>query len=387
MPDAQPAVTAPDNTDFEHAFTSAVAQTSPVTPDAVPVTPVFTPTVETPAAPAVSATSAPPPSLSALALAAQKAGLTCDGLSDEQIAQSMSDHIVRTRPYATYGQQMAPYADQIREYFERGTPSGQPTTPAPVEPEEKVWDAEKYFSEKWPAPKWDDTYNFAIQNGMVQRSAETGMYEPAPGYEQMVLELLPGLNRATTWTAQQWQGITRGNPYQQFFEVLQEPLRHAWQDDVQRIVAEHFDRQQTEQRVNRFEADNAGWLYALDQQTGTQILTPKGQTFYNEIANLRERGIDDPQTLIDLASRLVGAGQSTAPLSAPTSVLPPVVPVTPQAASAQQQTTFLQNALERASHAPSAGGFSHIAPDHPVSVNENELNNMFVSALREARAG
>ncbi len=76
----------------------------------------------------------------------------------------MADTIVRTRPYATYGQQMAPYADQIREYFKR---QNQPQQPAPAAaqepPEEQVFDAAKYFSEKWPAPKWEDSYDYAIR--------------------------------------------------------------------------------------------------------------------------------------------------------------------------------------------------------------------------------
>lgn len=324
--------------------------------------------------------------MSALAQAAQRAGLTTSGLSDEQIAAAMADTIVRTRPYATYGQQMAPYADQIRQYFEQQTPPAQPAAPAP-QADENAWDNSKYFSEKWPAPKWDETYNFAISQGMVRRNEDTGLFEPAPGYEQMVMELLPGLNRATTFTAQQWQQITRGNPYQQFYDVLEEPLRHAWQEDIRQIVREHLEQQQVEQRVNRFEVENSNWLYTVDPQTGARVPSAKGQEFYNEIAGLRERGINDPQTLIDLASRLVGAGGPPTSAPAPTAGVPPVppAPVPPQVASAQQTSTFLQTALERAAHAPSAGGYTSVLPDQPVTVSEVELNNMFTQALRETQ--
>ena len=101
-----------------------------------------------------------------------------EGLTDEQIASSMAQHIVRSRPYATYGQQMAPYADQIREYFDREKQPPQPTA-TPAASAEEGWNEEKYFAEKWAAPKWDDQYNFVIQQGMVQRNAETGLYEAA----------------------------------------------------------------------------------------------------------------------------------------------------------------------------------------------------------------
>jgi len=381
--------------DFERAFTSAAADAATpdtqaaVTPGAPqPPAEQSAPTQQAPVAeqpPAV----APAAQLSALAVAAQKAGLQFEGLSDQQIADALADTIVRTRPYATYGQQLAPYADQIRDYFSRD--KQQPAQPAPApETGEKPWDTGEYFSSKWNAPKWEDTYDFAIQQGMVQRNAETGLYEAAPGFENMVLEVLPGLNRAQSWTAQQWQGITKGNPYQQFYEVLVEPLRHAWQDDMQQVISEQYARQQSEERVNRFEADNAAWLYTTDPHSGGTVLTPRGQVFYDEIANLRERGISDPQTLIDLASRLVGAAQPAAPAAAPTTGPPatPPLPTDPQAASASQTATFLQNALARASHAPSAGGYSQAAPDHPVSVtNESELNNMFLSDFRAIRAG
>ena len=76
---------------------------------------------------------------------------------------------------------------------------------------------------------------------------------------------------------------------------------------MEQIVTAQFERQTAEQRVNRFESENASWLYGVDPQSGGQVLTPKGQAFYNEIATLREGGITDPQVLLQLATRLVGA--------------------------------------------------------------------------------
>jgi len=121
--------------DFESAFTTAAAEAATPTTPATPATPPVqaAPAQASPQPPATAPAPTPPPAaetppqLSALARAAQTAGLQFEGLSDEQIAQSMSDQIVRSRPYATYGQQMAPYADQIREYFERGAPQPQQT--------------------------------------------------------------------------------------------------------------------------------------------------------------------------------------------------------------------------------------------------------------------
>jgi hypothetical protein len=92
--------------------------------------------------------------------------------------------------------------------------------------------------DKWNVPEWSEKYDYVIQNGMVQRNAETGLYEATPGFESMVMPVLAGLNESAGMTAQQWQGITRGNPYKQFYDVLLEPMRQAWQEDVQSFVAE-----------------------------------------------------------------------------------------------------------------------------------------------------
>jgi len=409
-----------DNSNFQSAFTDAMAANSAATP-VQPTTPPAAsapPQSDAPAAqgagqqaqasPPVQPDgqqSAPPtqgavPSQpSPFANAAREAGFQVEGLSDEQIAQVMRDHIVRTRPYANYGQQMAPYADQIRGYFEQQGDQGRAQQAAQEgKPAEAEWTEDGYFGEKWASPKWEDTYTYAIQQGIVQRNAETGLYEAAPGCESMAIPLLSGLNQAAGWTAQQWQGITRGNPYRQFYDVLREPLQRAWKSDIEQMVAEQLARQSTEQRVNTFEQENAPWLYAVDPGTGQRVLTQRGQDFYDEIDTLREAGVTDPTRLISLAMRRMGnpSAQAT-PTPQPTPNMqaaaqgvqqaPPVPPpaIDPKVASATQQATFLQTALQRASHSPQAGGASAHAPDDPVSVNENELNSMFATAFRSAQ--
>jgi len=397
MPQDDPNSTAPTES-FEQAFTNAArdaaAQQTPPPGAAPAVPPSPTPAPEPQAqASQQSAPAAPTPApVSPWAQAAEAAGLSHDGLNEEQLAQAVRDYIGSTRPYVAYGQQVAPYADQIREFFER---QGQPATPAAAasdgKPAPEEWSEERYFQEKWDAPKWDNSYTFAIQQGMVQRNQDTGLYEAAPGYESLVIGLLPGLNQAASFTAQQWQDITRGNPYRQFYDVLAEPMRRQWQSDMQKLIAEEFERYGVSQHVNSFEAENASWLYTVDPQTGNRVLTPQGQTFYQEIETLQEAGVTDPQRLITLAMRHISA---STPLVAPQSgapdaaTQPPPVPApaaSPQVASAAQQATFLQNALQRASHSPQAGGYVQPAPDHPVTVNEQELGNMFVTEFRNAQ--
>lgn len=393
---------------FEHAFTDAAQATAaqattipPAQPAASP--PAAPPPVAVPVpapspaqAPAPSGAppapdSGPPAPLSPWAQTAAEAGLAHEGLSDEQLAQAVRDYIGSTRPFVSYGQQVAPYADEIREYFEqKGKPAAQPAA-APDTAPTAAWSEDKYFQEKWNVPKWDDSYTFAIQQGMVQRNANTGLYEPAPGYESLVIGLLPGLNQATSFTHQQWQEITRGNPYRQFYDVLAEPLRRQWQTDMQQLVAEEFERYGVSQRVNSFEAENASWIYTIDPQTGNRILTPQGQVFYQEIETLQESGVTDPQRLITLAMRQVSAPsppvapQSGAPAAVPGPPPMPAPAASPQVASANLQATFLQNALQRAAHSPQAGGYVQPAPDHPVTVDDQQLNSMFVTEFRNAR--
>lgn len=396
---------------FESAFTDAaqqVAQTPPSAPTeppaastAAPVTTPPTPPVQAAEPPAQAATSPAPvapaqPTLSPFARAAQEAGLPFEGLNDEQIATALAQQIVRTRPYAQYGQQLAPHAEEIRRYFD--TQQAPPAVQTPTPPSEPAaWDPEKYFAEKWNVPAWSEKYDYVIQQGMVQRNAETGLFEATPGFESMVMPILSGLNEAQGMTAQQWQGITRGNPYRQFYDVLLEPMRQAWQEDVQQYVGEYYSRQQQEQRINDFENSNATWLYATDPTSGQRVLTSKGQEFYAAIATLREDGVTDPQRLLERAMQLTGRPGASATQAQPSAITPPSAPgappvtpptpVNPQASNQQQQSTFLQNALERASYSPQAGGYMQAAADNPVTVNETDLNNMFLSDFRQARAG
>jgi hypothetical protein len=382
---------------FEHAFSDAARDAAaqqaqpPASPPAASPSP---PSAEIPtsAGDSPSPSVSPPAQVSPWVQAAEAAGLSHEGLTDEQLAQAVRDYIGSTRPYVSYGQQVAPYADQIREFFERqGQPPSQPAVADEKKPDPDAWDEERYFQEKWDAPKWDDTYTFAIQQGMVQRNADTGLYEATPGYESLVIGLLPGLNQATSFTHKQWQDITRGNPYRQFYDVLAEPLRRQWQTDMQKVIAEEFERYGVSQHVNSFEAENASWMYAIDPQTGNRILTPQGQVFYQEIETLQEAGVTDPQRLITLAMRHISASappvapQSGAPEAVPQPPLVPAPAASPQVASANQQATFLQNALQRAAHSPQAGGYVQPAPDHPVTVDEQELNSMFVTDFRNAR--
>ncbi len=300
-----------------------------------------------------------------------------------------------SRPYATYGQQLAPYAEQIAEFFstqapQGGQPTGAPgagTTPTGEEP---AWDEAKYFEEKWGSPKWDPTYDFAIRQGLVQRNPNTGVYEASPGCEGMVMEILPGIQRAMAWRAQQWQTITDGNPYRQFYDVMRQPMQKAWQQDIEDAIQRRIDAAQTEDFVTRFEQDNAPWMWTVDPNTGVRVPTPQGQRFFQEVTALEQSGaVQDIPTLLQFALMRVQQSSGAAP-AAPAMPAAPALPPqaqNPQAASQSQQTSFLQNALQRASHSPSSGGYVAPAPDNPVTVNETELDNLFVSGFRASRPG
>ena len=337
--------------------------------------PAPAPTVPQPAAPIQSE----------VATMAAQAGITVDGKTDAQIFQEITQGYAQMRPYAEWAQQIAPHYDEITDYLKE---KQQPA--APAEPKEPEWTPEQYFQEKWQAPTWDAQFDVAINNNYVSRNSETGLWESSPGFEQMTMGIVPKMNEVLAHSQQQWQDLTRGNPYEKFYDALHEPMKRAWQSDIERIVEQRMEAQQTASNAERFEQDNAQWLYAQDQNTGQRVMTEQGQQFYEAINYFKERGVTDPQSLLECATRTVrGAQQTQPPASAtPTPQAPVPQPTTTPAPAdgTTPQSTFIQNALDRARHQPNAGGFTQQAPDNPVNVGENELNNMFISSFEASQA-
>ena len=283
----------------------------------------------------------------------------------------------------------------------------QPQQPAkpeqtqPTEPQPKEWSAESYFDSKWDTPAWDPQFDFAIKNGMVVQG-QNGLWEAATGYETMAMPILNQLNQAHVAQRDQWSSIVNGNPYQKFFDVLQEPMQRAWQKDIRSTVDEILTERQSEQSLTKFAEDNASWMFTVDQRTGQRVPTQPGQTFLSEINRLEQAGVSDPSVLLELAQRLAPQGQgaqlqqgaSQQPnqtQAIPNQQSPPAIPTqpvpaaSPQASNSQHQSSFLQNALAAAAHSSQAGAQT-VQTGEPVVVSEGELQDIFASAQRSGTA-
>lgn len=351
---------------FESAFTQASATPEPVAP-AAPVESQPTSLEQSPpvAAPPPQPSPAQPPANQLLEMARQAGLQIGDTSTSEEVARLAIQQMQSLNSMAQYGQQILPHAAEFQKFLE------QQQQPAPAATPEDEWTPDKYFGEQWGA-QWDPKYSQAIEQGLVTRDPQTGLWAPAPGYEMTVAGMLPQLNEAQQRQSQNWQEITRGNPYQHFYEKLQEPLRREWQRDMESAIQAQFERVKQEQSIDQFEKTNSAWLYA--QQNGQRTVTPQGQKFLSAVDDLQKSGVSDPEVILRLAQQIAGVSTTAPPAAAPT------VPVVPNVAAANQaqQQSFLQNAISRSGHA--AGAVANAGG--PVAVEENDLNSMFISAYR-----
>lgn len=355
-----------------------------------------------PAAPQQEAPSNEPQisdSLRHLLTTAEQYGVSTDGMTSEaQLTEAVLQQMRQMQPYVQFAHQAMPHVGAVRDAYVSGQspegnapPQGSQAAPAPAD--SGAFDASKYLNEKYGGPSWKPEYQTAVDTGIVHRDPETGLWKPVPGYEVMAGTVVADMNAAQQHSSSFWQGIAQGNPYDNFYNVLKEPLMHDFRALIEETIEGREKTTRSQDVVSRFEEEHASWLYQVNPQTGERLPTEKGSQFLAAVSDLRESGITDPEKAIGIASRMLGVGttQSPAPAqqqAATTAQAPaqqPVAqpPATPQPPAPQQtptQQAFLDSALQRAAHSPTATG--GIAPDQPQSVTEGDLESMFTSALR-----
>lgn len=401
-PEATPAPAASQSPSEDRSYESAFseAQTSQSAAPQQSSSPPAAPTPAAPQAPASPAaaaapaqpqSSAPPaaapaPQPSPLLAQARAAGLPLDGITTEaQLAQALLEQYQRVIPYVQIGQQFAPHITDFQSYLaNRGQQPAQPA--APQEPE---WSLDSYFDKAWDVPKWENTYDFAITNGLVQRDPESGLFVPTPGAEAMVAPILTGLNQAEAQIRQQRQQLFEGNPLRNIWDKFQEPIERIIEQRVEKLVGERFQQVEQTDFVDQFENANRSWLYDAAGQP-----TAQGQQFYNQIDALQQAGVTDPKTLISLAQRLAGVGVTPAAPASPAGGAPapsptagaPAQPVTPEANSQAKKDTFLNRALANAAHQPQSQGHMQSNPDAPVVTGQGDLDQLFTNAFAQSKA-
>lgn len=341
----------------------------------------------------------------------------------EQINQ-LTQRIDEMRPYAQFGQQMAsqPVANQ------------QPQQTQQDDADE--FDPDAYFNQAWGAPQWNQQYDIAMQQGMVERDPASGLFRPAQGYEMMVSpQLLHGLNEAMQYQTQNVQKLFRENPYRQIYQVMREPMRREMEREMRNILNQEMGRMQNNDFLSKFQEKNSTWLFSTDA-TGRKSYSPAGEQFIREAEALIDAGID-VRKAVEYAERITAPvrqqyesqrqQQQQTPSYQPQQqftqqpqqqVLPfmqqpqqpqyqqqpmaqpmaqqagfpnsPTLqrPMSPEMASAAQQQSFLQNALQMSSYTPSAVGAPGAAqpPGPPRMLSPEGLESMFTNAAHQLGA-
>lgn len=370
--------------------TSVVSDEAPVVSDQVPVADPATAASE-PAAPVVE----PPTIQSAELLAAAKdLGISTDGMKTaEDLALASLRKLHESAPMLNYAQQLLPYADQIREFFaSREGQAGQQNQPAGQQEE---WTPDSHFNQLWGGPQWDSQFTEAINSGMVQRDPATGLWQSAPGYEVITGSMIEPLNAAHRHATSFWTELSRSNPYQKFYQAMEEPMRRAWKQDMEEFLQTREQEAATSNDIAQFEKQHEALLYKTNPVTGRREPTEHGNALLSSIDRINRA--QTPQEKLAIAVELAGIGKQAAqqpaqPVAAAQPAQPaPAVPAQ-QAAPAQpvaaaptdqrSQQSFLDGALRVASHSPGSNGSGDAMGTAPVQMEANELGNFFINQFR-----
>jgi len=375
MSEEQPA----DPIQLHTAFTDAAAAQGTEAP-------IETPTPESAPETHPVETQAPPPE-SSLQDYAREAGVSLDGDfdSDAEYGRALIQYYQQQQQYADFGRQMAPHAEKITAALQS------PSEPAAVvEPEEEEFSSEKYFADRWSVPDRNPNWDHLVNSGRIEKN-ESGYYVPNPDITVQEAMAIGGeLQSINEWEAARVGVIQdtfhKGNMFQNFWEVFQEPLNNMLQErdkQWEQKIDERFGQRDYQHHISDFENANEGWIYD-GQQTELvngqmqRKLTPQGRSFINSYTDLVDSGTSREKAM-EYAQRLNSSQQAAAP---PTPDAPAA-----QAASEQQTQSFMDTALERASHTPSSGGSPPTNPEtDPVNLTKTELHNMFRNAYRAGAA-
>ena len=324
-------------------------------------------------------------------------------LSPDAQIRALSAKLQQITPYAQFGQQLASQQSSAQP-----PATAAATTAAAAAPEE--FDVEKYFQDAWGAPKWQQQYDLAIQQGMVERDPQTGLFRPTPGYEAMTIGIINGLNEAMQFQTSNVQKIFRDNPYRQFYDVMREPIRREIQREAGQLVQGELQRIKTTEFIDKFQAENSDWLFSVDAM-GRKVYTPAGESFLRQAEQFVDDGMD-VQRAVDVAARFIkpqirqNAPQQPQPqqqYAPPQQQAPPTFymqphaipmqvapqnpyapqPLTPEMASAAQQQSFLQNAMQRSSYTPGTVVAPGAAPPGPANMTAEGLENLFTMAAAQ----
>jgi hypothetical protein len=206
-------------------------------------------------------------------------------LSNHQDDASALAHLIQeaqrarqANVYARLGEQLAPQANQIREYLQQRQQPQQQAPPAWQPPE---------FDERWMS--------------LVQRDEGTGVFYAKPGVDPAIAQKVNAYA--------EWQSKFQRNPA----EVIEPMVATRAQEIAQNLVREQFETYRREQEARQILQQHASWIYQQDQQgrpianpnTGQPQLSPLGARYASIVSELTQVGITDPRVQDTYAYRIL----------------------------------------------------------------------------------
>ena len=309
---------------------------------------------------------------------ARNAGLNVsDTATDAEIVHALQNHIAQMQGYASLGQYLAPHAARLNQALTQP-----PAPPQAQENPKDEWDLNSHFRKQWEIADWKPEYQTAIDRGLVTRD-ESGMYAPVPGMEMLVAPFIGQMNQALIQRNNNWQKLMQGNPVEFMHNALIEPIRRQMRAEFEQVLAQRESQTQATSFVDNWEKQNASWLYDQNNQP-----TAEGQWFISAVQRIAPRLGNDYAAAVREVDALRSTYREFHPPQQPSPPQPaaPKAPVQQPAATATQQSSFIQDAAQRASHTPRAGGTVTQSPDYqPENIAPMELQNLFTNSWRAQR--
>jgi len=235
----------------------------------------------------------------------------------------------------------------------------------------------------WSPPEYD--VDAANRYRIQQVNPETGQIETvwAPNTPQ---EVIDSSTQYAEYLENWADGIVR-RPHEVFPQMIEHEFDKLFASRFSAIMEynnNNYVQQQQEQLVSDINQRNADWVYQVDPVTnqylqdadGNLVMSPQGQAVTQYVNYFRQLGIEDPQTLWNLATRMYAGDISSARLESASQQVPQqqplnTAPPTPAPAPAPVQAPApAPQPAAFAEHIPAAGGSFGLAED-PYSRSQN----------------
>jgi hypothetical protein len=337
----------------------------------------------TPAAPVTSPQPSPdsgqqvqqpqqPQQFDLLSFAQQRGFDTAGCEKPDDFAAKLLDEYQRAQAVAAWAQQNV-----------QQKPEPPPAASAP--PKEEEWSLDGHLKKHWGLPQFDPAWQEAIASGVIVKDPETGQYVPRPGMNSWMTVNPVMLQQVNSWQ----QGYEKNvrdflqDPYRKIIDVVQDVFDRRYAKPE--VLDERLQQQRTTDYLAATEERLAPFLYADPANVPdyrdprfAQNLTEYGKTFYRVFDDFASVNPNAPTELL-IQKTLQYAPMPQSPAQPQTPAAPATAP-SPPVPPAQQDTSFLGDALARAAN--QASGVTPPTPQSagPRVMNSNDLKNLIRAA-------